>query len=605
VAKQSVANFDGYNSSKNPIATPMNFLRAAKNCVLENGQIRKRKKFCKLFTQTPMSGATEYLIQEIFGYITSAGALYLLFRHNGTWKYSTQLDLATAVSLEADPQTYYPVSFKFSNYPNILYVTTGGFTSGRKFYGGSGLFHPIGLPTPVADFSSVTFDTAGVNFPAAGTYLYTYSWLETDTGVETESNAWPTNTTRSPNGSQTVVFTIPARPESRISKARIYRSLAGGSILYRLTDVIVSGSPTVFTDNGTYTPNQLVYTKPIDRFTQPAFVPKHIEWHKSRMFYTEQSSNKLWWSEANEPESVNSTSYLQVGNANDPFKFIFSRPQFLLIIKHHSVWILEGSGPSDFQLQKVFAENFEFERAIMWHEGWLYYVNESGIWRSNLFDTAENIGFQIWEDIKESLIIGSSSSNIDVFNIAYDPTHKHLWFILPYISGASTLRNCFVYDPKLNRWLGSIYSLVSSAVKSIRINSILNLLAAINENGLVFYNPPESNILTDEISFDFMVQLGGMINPELINIEKNFRFCNVTLQLTSGDEENVGAKFKKADGLSSGIVTRQFVNNKVVTYPVQRASTGLSVEFNQPGVDPNKDWAIVGVGLDFEPIGIW
>lgn len=618
--KITVNEFKGYSSAKSLLETPIDFLRQANNCLIINGQIRKRRKFSSYaFTD---SNDILGMIELDYTRIAAVARRYLFYKNNDG--VSTSLwRVAYGSTLQNGPTTVTTAGnanrphFKFAN-NIILYCADGDEV--HKFFistGPTNNFEEIGIPAGTAPVVSAQAGAGGTLNGATG---YTYAWVEDNDYQEIEGNIFPwdgavtsVNLTAGVNYGRIV---IPASPHTRINKARIYRMNPGGTIGYQIAEVTVTtAGTTTYNDTPTATQNTLL-PAPIDENGQFGSTCKILEWHKQRMFYaqytqsgTNRFSNRLFWSEILKPESVKSVSYVEVGDENDEFISLITLPQFLLIIKQRSIWILEGSSPADFRLQQINNYGSLAPEGTLYYRNAIYLINEEGIFKTNGFDEPLNLSDQIKEDW--DLINADSDFVLEYSFVVVEPVTGYIWFCFNTTSGVNSF-TVFIFNPKIGLFVGKIDDFVCRCFTHLEEYNDKARLAYydVSSNNVKAYDIFPSSGLTDETELDNLLFTTGAFVEEMSGQNKLYRLVKFIVSSELDETVELWVVRSTEGSGSEDLITNSLVlgaNSETKKGIGRSAHSGLGIQLSGDNLSfaSNKYWAIAGMEIEYEKIGNW
>lgn len=620
--KTPAVEFQGYSSAKDYADTPINIIRDMSNMLIENGCLTKTKPLSK---STNSAYTNKFL--DIFEYIYSQFVLsYFVFKDRGgsnDYKYidgeSINTSIATTLTTVPTMSSNGNDVKKARSNANIIYLCDGT-VPGRKFFrdGTDIRLYKNGLPAPTsAPTLSVPSAFAG---SLNGDYYYYYTWVQTNEHQTIESEASPISAVQAVTLTTCPIrITIPATPTSTasgyITKARVYRLDPANTIAYYITEVTVSGSGTTVVDDygnnsGHGYTRDFTRPKPVGENTQINFNPYHIAWYKQRMWYSKLQSNEIYFSEVLRPDAVkNDTSYLVIGDKDDAIKSLISTPQFLLVVKRKTMWIVEGSNPSDFLVTQVCRYGSQTEH-VCWYQGYLYYANESGIFRTRLAGEPEKISDQILNDFRTALD-ASTRPRVENWKFLVEPTSNMIWISINSSGATANLPTItYIFNPSIGKFVGVINVGIESWGIFYSSNNTPKLFFTVADGYIYLYNVTTLEGISNytggysEITQDISATIGGFIDPYPIAM-KLYRLLKLMYK-TDGQTETIDVGARKIDGTAITVKSNLSLGsgaNALMT--VGRSDKALSFKISKTAADMTKRWLINFTEIEYEPTTTW
>lgn len=231
-------------------------------------------------------------------------------------------------------------------------LATGfGTTKGSFLSAQDATFYANGETRPIM-YNGTTTQELGIEAPTSlsaaaaaggslseGEYVYAISFYDSTQGIETNLFSADAVTVSSTN--LTVDLTIPTSSDSRVDKVRIYRTVAGGSVLQFL-DQIDEGT-TSYSDDGSKTLNPFL-GNPGGNFS-PA--PKLENLAYLGGWYFGSIGRDLYWSLPLDPHHwppLNTTEVPFLGN--DEVVALVAHQDTLIIFGHQNILAVSGQGPN-------------------------------------------------------------------------------------------------------------------------------------------------------------------------------------------------------------------------------------------------------------------
>jgi hypothetical protein len=251
---------------------------------------------------------------------------------------------------------------------NLLFIVNG---SDRPLKWNGSQVTLMGLDPPA---TAPTVTDSG-----AGNLNGTYSWKVTFVSPTHESNGSPASSTLTVTNRQVTLSNIPTSTDPQVTKRRIYRTLAGGTI-YKFVGEINDNTTTTFVDN---VPDvSLGPDIPVDKDPPPNGAI--LEVFKNRVWMAGVSGfpQRLFFSEYFEPEAWPPTYFVDLPLAQgDKITGLKVLGDVLVVYGKNQPLIILGETPFDFVVRRTFANvGAESQRAIVKVENTHVFLSRFGIY---------------------------------------------------------------------------------------------------------------------------------------------------------------------------------------------------------------------------------
>lgn len=533
----------------------------------------------------------------------------------------------------------FPMKTEF--YQNVLYISDGS-TPGYKYFidGTTDYFEPNGIPKP-SGIAFQWFTTGGSGGFEAGDTAYRYTYVyKVGSTYEWEgpadSNSVNTQTTTTA-GAGRVVLTLnqpdATDAESHITHFRIYRKHPSQDRYYFVEEVAVTGTGSTqnYTDDdGTvFDTTRPLYE--VDSFDNEFEANSQIDinhfgirLHKGIMFYASTDGITLRFSQPGLPESVPSKNLFIVGGSNDPIMELISTDNSLIIVKKFSIWQITGTNVYDFELEQIanwgsFLPNMTFS-----HLGYLYGINQSGIWRWDGNDKPDFITNQISRDFryantyypsrttqtysaKDFDIVGNyTREQLSLHRYAIDGNTGYIWFDCAFDD--DSLLGCYVYDPISNAFMGK-FSFPHTALTNLKINESASYVfcayqtsstptwnwAVYTFDGLTTDNTFADLEWEAEGNLYHAVSFGGKYSEDIKeDVQINYAMAKVSFTGTA----NISVVDSSVTSVKP---SHSFTASVINKFGVNRHGDGLGLMIERETVN----FLIYRYGIDVENEGIW
>ena len=186
--------------------------------------------------------------------------------------------------------------FSSVTYKDHLYMCNG--TDNCQRWSGSGNTKTMGVAVPGSGTSAAQGSSGNL---ANGTYNYKITFLY-DGYQESNGQDTASSVTISGGPKNVDLSSIPTgATDQGVTKRRVYRTQAGGSLYYRVA-TISDNTTTTYTDSTADLSLDTTLTIPTDHFSPPAF--NYISVHKERIFGVKKNSSDLYFSKIEEGVSL-------------------------------------------------------------------------------------------------------------------------------------------------------------------------------------------------------------------------------------------------------------------------------------------------------------
>lgn len=487
---------------------------------------------------------------------------------------------------------------KFADYvviDNRVYIFDGG-SLPKKYYKTVAGHQLVDQGVPqFADtyFTACTRAAAadGVWLPGqvGTTFYYKLSWQFSNEQEIIEGNANDTArsavlvaTTDRLNLSVTVPL-VGGRVPTHVNVYR--RSGASGDYGY-IVSWNISGIGAITINDTGYTASA-TRVAPINKF-QMNYAAELGCYYGNRLFSCTKAGNLLYYSDVLAPDSTQLSTPIKVGANTDFFTRLIAHINFLLIVKQESMWILEGTNPSDFRLTRLpinIGSLATFATILV--DGIVYFINNSGIFKYTF--GAEAI--PIHSDIQEyfDALQVTSQTYLAGTVARRNPITGNIDFYFP------SNQSIMSYNSAANKWVGK-YTVggTNTFLQAVKVNNTVpqtRFAYMINKN----YYEHSRNTLASTINTS--VQLNSKIQSPTNN--KFYRFVRFTYSASQDTTVNITVI---VDGIS-------YVLTPVV-FPASSTEKTVKLGFTSDDLYFNIDWEqnpfiIKDIELEVEQIGSW
>jgi hypothetical protein len=421
---------------------------------------------------------------------------------------------------------------------------------------------------------------------------YAISWYqEYGTAVAIEGNVSIVvdgQTTIFPGTADKITVTRPAAPDD-CTHWYLYRRPYGVGLYYRIAGPIVKAT-TTYDDFGTVTPNiQLPGPNDHTRLTDPV---SRVAWFANRMWASQTTGNKVYFSNLNQPDYTPVNQYFELGDRfEEGIIRLIPYDSFLLVVKSHSMWIIEGDSLISFRAKKIADFGSLSWKATIRYGNEVIFANKSGIYRWDFISTPVNIGEFIWEDFT-----GFTLANLCAI---VEPTFNHIWF---YSTGGTSI---FVFNPTVNNFVGEfvVGNTINFATvfKSPTNSYVLLSLNTTTQDTLQGYNSGSAISIETTMNIDW--KHGELVEP-LASKKKFYRL--VKLMYHGATSSEVITLALEVGGVDKSIGTFDIIN----TAEFAQRNIGVSADsgklhFSKTGATIANDWELIGLDIELMPTTLW
>lgn len=294
------------------------------NVQFVNGAAETRDGFTKLNTISVGS----FTCDGLYTRRANTGAETMVAFFGGSmWQLAT-----TTFSTISSAQSVFSAGARVGacQYQNHMFIGNGG-TIPYKYNGADFTRHGVYPPTTTMTAASST--TTGL---LNGDYRYKVTFVNSQA---VESDVGPTTSTLTVTSSSGFVnlTSIPVAPQSwGIGARRIYRTNAGGSTYFRITE-IADNTTTTFTDN--VSSSAVSVQAPLDNGVPPNY--STCIYHANRVFTNDAANpNFVWYSNLEEPFTYASTNFGLFGDGSlDLVKGFAIFDNSLIVFCENSEWL--------------------------------------------------------------------------------------------------------------------------------------------------------------------------------------------------------------------------------------------------------------------------
>lgn len=230
-----IGEYYGLCSSISKASMPLGFSSAMSNMDLSSPGIAKTRN-----GYTSFNSNLGYNAKTIFDYYKPSSQAHQFVGNGGTKVFTLN---ASGVKTEIGSSFTSGGVFKYVNFKNTLYLSNGESpTADRPKAWDGTTFRNWGIDAPSTNPSAA----AGAAGALTGVYNYLITYYNSNTGHESNSNATAATVTLA--GQRADLSSIPVSADAQVTRRRIYRTTAGGSIYFYLAE-IADNSTTTYTDN--------------------------------------------------------------------------------------------------------------------------------------------------------------------------------------------------------------------------------------------------------------------------------------------------------------------------------------------------------------------
>jgi hypothetical protein len=336
-------------------------------------------------------------------------------------------------------------------YQNNLYAGNGGVIP-YKYDGTDWTRHGVYPP----DDSTISAVCGGAG-ALTGDYQYKVSYVNSQ-AVEGDVNT--ATTTLNVASGEISLTSLPVAPQSwGVASRRIYRTEAGGTTFYRVTE-IADNSTTSYTDNNTDASINGNSQAPTDAGVPPKY--SSIVYHQNRVFCNDSANtNYIWYSDLNEPYTFASTNFFRVGdNSSDLVKGLFVYDNSIIVLCENSIHKLymPSTTPSDWVMLRL-RSNFGSKSAFapfLWNNSAMFAAmqNDKMVGFASLSGSTIDPQATTSETSAQLSELTSQRIESDVFDIREanvgdisSTVFKNKAYItVPYGSGATRNNRVYIFD---------------------------------------------------------------------------------------------------------------------------------------------------------------
>lgn len=608
--------FKGLNTSKHWSKVPVDYLSNANNMFVKNGEIRSRKS---LFGYT---SSAKVLNRATNRKATDSGHYYHTLIEKNTsgvyrFLYWTSEIASGSAGTVTDTQigTSFGTAIPFFKYFNNALYNTDGYKF--LFEVGSSLFTPISLPKVTGVTTDAPTGADGV-FTVAGQYRWIVSFVYDDIDHYSESepsNFLAASTETVSTLTNHVVVNIPAVTSGyTVTHYRIYRLDPDKGEAYLVTTQVHPGTSTTYTDTGTAV--DLTQPAPLDNEIAPfskSDPALDIAVYRERMFAILSDNESLVWSNIGDANNWPAVNTALVGDSGDPFIRLIVFPTFLLIVKKFSMWSLEGDAVANFRITKVANYGSEAPMGTVFHDGYLYFINSQGIWRT---DTPGGVPEQLSSQIQTDWeTIFSTKQYLENYSIGYEPYFNQLWIGVDYTDGDDNLDTIYIYDLATNNFSGKCTTVNAFALGTIHFPGDTTYLIMSEKRSSTWYtsiyNMPSymrGNDWGSGAYTSMSFALSSLMDQEQPEVVYLLRMGYVryyfeadlgnTLVVIQGENEPIGGNYSIVSSYDPGN------GEQKLNFNIGRSDNAIRISFSITTA-AEKEVIIRGVKLEYEIASIW
>ncbi|MEM4360490.1 MAG: hypothetical protein QXT45_08180 [Candidatus Bilamarchaeaceae archaeon] len=326
----------------------------------------------------------------------------------------------------------------------------------------------------------------------AGNLNGTYTWKVTFVSPTMESNGSPASNQLTVSNQEVTLTNIPVSPDPQVTKRRIYRTLAGGTV-YKFVGEINDNTTTTFVDNvadaGTGP------DIPVDKDPPPR--GRVIEVFKNRLWMAGVPGypRRLFFSEYFEPEAWPPSYYVDMQiPQGDEITGLKVLGEVLVVYSRNIPLIVIGETPFDFVVKRTFANvGAESNRSIVQVENTHIFLNRFGVYA---FDGA--VARLLSDDILPTLRDTTEPSTLKDASATYYDRKKQYRLSLYSKDFASsddlkTNNSEWIFDLRTSSWTRT----------TKKIGQYVSLDGPGDKGDLVFTSPREGLIYKEDDGFTF------------------------------------------------------------------------------------------------------
>lgn len=260
----------------------------------------------------------------------------------------------SSVNIAATSVSVSGTNFAFAQAKNVMYGCSGSsnFVVYRTAGSATMKCYPWGLTEPVTGtFTNVT--TSGAS--QSGTYNFKYTWYSSD--LDAESSPFTANFNSAVTGFDAIKFDLTTTnyPPNTTHWHIYVRRQESMTDYYRDADmrVPIATTSTTMSFSETRLTSMLLRAPSTDENDPPPTGLIHCCWHLSRMFATD--GTYLYYSKINNPNGFDPADYESVNTLDgQKITHLMSYDETnLVIFKERSVYVLNGTGPTNWQIEHV------------------------------------------------------------------------------------------------------------------------------------------------------------------------------------------------------------------------------------------------------------
>jgi hypothetical protein len=282
-------------------------------------------------------------------------------------------------------------------------------------------------------------DTPGVGTTGTGltgTYSVKFTYVrKVGSSVAHESNPSTASADQALSNQSLSITGLTASTDSQVTHKRIYRTVAGGSTY--LYDQEVTNATTTATSSQADT---ALGTEVETNNDVPPDAGGAVNWNdQAWLFHDPDNPHYLWRSKRFRPESVPTTNYLEVGNADDPIQMAVPMVGLLGVLARRTKYRIVGTETTGYFVQEAISKRgTPAGLAVKGTDAGAAFIARDGIFLTNFIDADQELSNKIDRIFHGETVNGIGPVNWDAITTASMEMHRgNLWVALP--TGSSTV----------------------------------------------------------------------------------------------------------------------------------------------------------------------
>lgn len=552
--QDNLLQIDEYRTDIIPKALPWTKLVKATNVLIHKNQIRSRWHQLYNANNNIYSSSTN-VNNNAAAFTDTGGVVWDVVRVNNTSPgyYGKKFDILNSFTGNYAPSTAARIPFYFEMNNTLYAADQDNQAMCAKFYqtGGTWKSEKMGIKAPTVAGDTLTEISPGTGSIVAGTYYYVYTYVNTLTPGVVQSNYGPVSVSIVIGaGPSNVTLVVTKSTDTQVNKIRLYRGTSSSGPFYYVNEY--SHTPGVGTQTLTDSTATAITTiqPPTDHSPLTVDIISFCEF-KSRLWAFYGSSNLI--APSNPPETnVNYQEHFSgitypIGVPGDNVVVGIAFPEFLIIVKQYSMYIMYGDDESSWRVDKILNEGVLSPWAVLKDGPYLYFQNSSGVsrWIPGFYNPVERISTTVYPDTDESFSATGDAALDRNFIILRDPYFDKLWFC--HHNGGYLTRGAIdyvlLYDINSNKMVGKFVFGTTNWIFFYK-NLIYHLTFHVTDGGYI-----EQYVLSNPsgTTFDIEIETGYNQGPQY-NELKHIRSILILYRKDSSATDTYTVKGVKANG---------------------------------------------------------